>query len=225
MKKLLYSILVIFFSLNFTSYVYADCAAEEINSLKKEAQKIKVTYKHIEEYEVADGYLFYNRFMLNFKNLSSDNSIMYNDRIWNVENGNTNILFEWTSGKYYFYVYSNKCNTKLLRLDIVVPYFNEYSLDPLCEGIDGNDFSLCSKYKNGDSYISYETFKEKVSRYKEEHKTNEINNAEKQSNVFDDLIYFIIKNKYYFVAIISFFLIIIFITFLLKKRKRRGVLK
>ena len=43
-------------------------------------------------------------------------------------------------------MYSEKCDETLKDITVTLPRFNEYSLDPLCDGVDTEDFRYCNKY-------------------------------------------------------------------------------
>ena len=55
-------ITIIFFSIPICK---ADCSNEEIADLKKEVNKVKVEYEHIDGFETDDGEKDYNRFNVN----------------------------------------------------------------------------------------------------------------------------------------------------------------
>ena len=56
MKNIKYCLITLLLMLINIYPVYADCTEEEINKLKKEADKIEITYKHIDkEQEGSEG--------------------------------------------------------------------------------------------------------------------------------------------------------------------------
>ena len=65
-KYILFTFLIL--SLSILS-AYAECTKEEINTLKQEANKIKVTYKHLGGIETAIG-TDYSRFKITVKNIT-----------------------------------------------------------------------------------------------------------------------------------------------------------
>ena len=66
-------------------------------------------------------------------------------------------------------------------IDFLNKKFNSYSLDTLCDGIDGDDFPLCGKYL--DYEVSYDTFKRKVEDYKKVQETKKNNNEQINNDI------------------------------------------
>ena len=222
--------LIIFYVMIFvlaTCSVNAQCTNEEIDNLKKEANKIKVTYKHLGAVENDEGITVYDKFNVTFKNISDDLYIeMFNfSYVKHPENGT--IVDTFTTGNWNFDIYSDKCEERISSINVYLPKFNIYSLDPLCKDIDVEEFALCGKYYEYD--ISYEAFKEKVVIYRNNHKIIEKNAlvvADKNLSYYLNFIYdFIVNNFIYF--IIGTIIIFSFIIFSIanKKRRSRGVLK
>lgn len=227
MKKLIYFIFTIMIFTFTTFYVHANCTDEEISSLKKEAEKIKVTYKHLGAVEVEGGAIEYSHFNLTFTNL---NNYMYLKDDYNnvikADNNSDTIILESQTGSYKYSIFSEKCDVPLKILNIVLPKFNIYSLDPLCEGIDGDDFALCGKYYN--SNISYETFMKKITDYKKKNNINSDNDLDEDKSIayyLKSIYDYIFNNLIYFVYGLAISLILIVLTIIIKKKKNRGVLK
>lgn len=230
MNKIKYLIFsVIIFTLTF-SYANAECTTEELSSLRQDADKVKVTYKHLGEVDVEDGGVTYNLFNLKFKNLTDDLYIRldsYNSE-WKHEAGVDEISFDIVTGTYNFAVYSEKCQVKLSNIKVKIPRFNMYSLDPLCDGIDGTDFPLCGKYYEYE--ISYDNFKTRVEDYRKKNKIDESNNntsKEKFSinTILSRILNFIDEYQLYLlISLIVIFLVLIMII-VIKKKKKRGVLE
>lgn len=228
MKKLIYLVFMIMLFTFTTCYVHASCTNEEISSLKKEAEKIKVTYKHLGAVEDDEGITVYDKFNVTFKNVNDDLYIeLFNFSYTNYpENGV--IIDTFTTGNWNFDIYSDKCEMKIKEIKVVLPKFNIYSSDPLCEGIDGNDFALCGKYYDYD--ISYTTFKEKVESYRKLHNIAD-NNGEKEVEKREFLYYwnyiydFVYKNIIYFAFGFGLLILLLLVFMIIKRRKNRGVLK
>lgn len=224
-KYLMFGILFLFFDI---FYVNASCSTDEIMSLVSEANKIKVTYKHkgIVETVVDDiNYTNYYAFDVTIKNVSDDFYI-------SIPGVNINLIpidgvidTNLNNGDWLFQVYSNKCDVIINEIKVHLPKFNLYSLDSLCEGIDGDDFALCGKYYEYD--ISYDTFKEQVDKYRITHNIDKITNEDGNDleNIVDASINFIILNKYYFAVGISILILLLVIILLVKKKRKRGVLE
>lgn len=223
--------LIIFYVMIFvlaTCSVNAQCTNEEIDNLKKEANKIKVTYKHLGAVEVEGGVNEYNHFSLTFKNLGNDMYIK--DAYGNLIKSDTDfdsIVIESQTGTYKYYIYSGKCGISLKALDIKLPRFNIYSLDSLCDGIDVEKFELCGKYYEYD--VPYEIFKKKIEEFKKNTSNVEkINNKEEKKNFTYYINYFynyIQDNLLYFSFGVGFILLFLIILLVIKNKKNRGVLK
>ena len=199
MKKIKYLIFTLIFISLSVSYVSASCTSEELSKLKAEASKIKVTYKHLGKIEYEDGDVTYSLFDVTMKNIP---------------------------GKWQLEVYSNKCEEMVGVINVELPKFNTYSLDPLCEGIDESEVPLCGKYYEYD--VSYERFKETVSAYRDNHMiNNEETDDEKEnfSKVFNKISKFIVKYKLYFITFSIIIILTPIIIKLFKKKKKRGVLE
>lgn len=226
LKYIIFTILLFIFSF---SYTYADCTKEELFSLSKEADKIMVTYKHLGAVEVEGGVLEYNHFLITFKNINKDLYIktIYDEEI-KVEDNSSTISFNTETGNYKYYIMSTKCGTSVSEIKVNIPRFNTYSLDPLCKGIDGDDFPLCGKYYN--TYIDYDTFETKVTEYRKINKvanfdTNKSNNTTKEnkiSKITTNIVEFITKYQLYLLITL---VVILIILLLLRKRRKRGVLE
>ncbi len=204
------------------SLVKANCTNEEIAKLKDEASKIKVTYEHLGKVDMYDE-IKYNLFNIEITNIPDDFYIkIYNDIVYNPVDGK--VEKKLSTGKWEIKVYSNKCEEQIDKINLKLPTFNMYSLDPLCEGIDGDDFPLCGKYY--ESRVSYADFEKRVKSYIATHpkkNNNDVNNDDK--NIFENVLVFLIKYKYYFASGTILLVVLIILFFSWKKRRNRGVLK
>lgn len=227
MKNIRFLLIIILFLFVNVFYVHASCTDEEIALLKEEAQKIKVSYKHKGAVEI-DEEIFYNQFDITVRNLN-DNfyvSLLAGSEKLFPQDGIAKTRL--TSGKWLFKIYSTKCEILIDEIDVFLPTFNLYSLDPLCEGIDGNDFPMCGKYYEYD--ISYEEFKKSLESYIN---SLDVDNYEQEDTLFIDdvnnlvnkIFNFIVKYKYYFLCTILALLIIVILLILIKRHKKRGVLE
>ena len=223
-KYILFTFLIL--SLSILS-AYAECTKEELNTLKQEANKIKVTYKHLGGIETPIG-TDYNRFEITVKNISDDliPTLLGYEIILEPQNGVAK--YELSTGNWSIDIYSNKCTGIIHSISFRLPSFNKYSLDPLCEGIDGNDFILCGKYL--DYQVSYDTFKRKVEEYRKTHeikKDNSINNEDDTTvnEILNKIVKYITDYQMHIIIVLGIILIILIILIIIKKKKKRGVLE
>lgn len=210
------------------THIYADCTNEEIDKLKDEAENIKITYKHLGKVETEDGPT-YNQFEVTIKNIPDDFYVSLLNGTLKYTPTDGTITDIYNSGTWNFEFYSNKCQQKIDEIKVKIPRFNLYSLDPLCEGIDGNDFPLCGKYYDYD--VSYESFKQQVNHYRATYKIG-IENPNKESNdnsklgkILNTVLNFIKTYQLYFIIALLLIIIIIIASIVIIKRKKRGVLQ
>lgn len=220
--KYVFFILCVFFVNVF--YVRASCTNEEITNLKEDTKKIKITYKHLGEVDLGEGEVYYNYFKLKANNLSDDFYVLLSKNTNRLIPNNGIIETTVYSGKWDFHIYSNKCGMKINTIEIIIPTFNIYSLDPLCEGIDANDFELCSKYYEYN--IGYDDFVQRVTRYRDINNVGMPVDDEIFINKYLNkiLVFFNQYELYFLVGFIALMLIILIIL-LLRKRRKRGVLE
>lgn len=224
-KYIIFTIMILFLNI---SYVYAECTTEEMTNLKKEANKIRATYKHLGKVETEWGEIFYNNFNLEFTNVPNDFYLKIEGLDEEYKPENNIVKMTINNGKWNFDIYSSKCAEKVDSLLVKIPRYNVYSEDPLCEGIDGDKFSLCGKYYESD--VTYESFKERVENYRAIHKIDskkdkqEVIENKKNINL-DIIIKYINKYKTYILGSIISILLIVIITIIIKKKRSRGVLK
>lgn len=209
------------FLILFSSSAKADCTTEEINTLKKDADKIKVTYELLETNT--------DEYKLEIDSISDKFYITLDDidnKYYVEDNKNAIIINNSSSGKHTIKIYSSKCNKQIDTISFRLPKLNSYYYDPLCIGIDEKDFELCGKYYNYD--VSYEDFKQRVERYR--YINNIGYNQDEEDDVdkgttFDKIYNFINIYKKYILLGTSILLIIILSIVLIKHKKKRGVLK
>lgn len=225
-KYTLFTIIMLFISI---FHVNASCTNEEISALKELADDIKITYKHLGRVEDNEGTFHYNNFEINVKNISNDFYIMTLSNTIKLLPENEMIKTVMTSGTWNFDIYSNKCEEKISEIEVFIPKFNTYSLDPLCDGVDGKNFPLCGKYYEYD--VSYNNFVERVKHYRTVHNIgSNVDIDDKEEKNFFQLIYdkvlnFLVNYKLYVIISISIVLISIIAIVLVKRRKKRGVLE
>lgn len=223
-KYILFTFLIL--SLSILS-ANAECTKEEINTLKQEANKIKVTYKHLGAVETVTG-TDYSRFKITVKNIDDDFNIYIPTYEIELEKEKGMSEYELSTGNWTLEIYSKKCDEMINSINFRLPTFNKYSLDPLCEGIDGEDFSLCGKYLEYE--VSYDTFKRKVEEYKNTHeiKKDDNNNIQEQltlKTIYNKILNFIIKYQIYIIIVLGVLLLLLIIIIVVSKKKKRGVLE
>lgn len=221
-KYILFTILFLFLNI---FYVNASCTNEEIKELKDLSKDIRITYKHKGIIETEERTL-YNQFDVTVKNLDDDLYV-------SLFGGSTELLpvngiatIELNNGTWYFEIYSNRCNVLIDRIKVFLPKFNLLSLDPLCEGIDGDDFPLCGKYYEYD--INYDEFQEKVISYREKKNMNNVSDNEKKIDfnaLFKKVIDFVIEYKLYFIGSLIILFVILILIVAIKRNRKRGVLE
>lgn len=226
MKNFKYTVLFLLMFFISNIYVYASCANEELLDLKKKANDIKVSYKHLGLVESGDGNSNYNSFSVVIKNIDDDfylNATRLGGVRLEPNDGEIKLILE--TGKWNINIYSDKCDVLVDNIEFKLPRFNMYSLDPLCKGIDGNDFRLCGKYYEYD--VSYENFVDRVTYYRS---VNKIYSSDKKddnndNNLFNNVLDFLMRYKLYVIITLSILLVLLFILLIIRKRRRMGVLK
>lgn len=221
-KYILFS--TIFLFLNILN-VEASCTNNDIKNLKDLAEDIKITYKHKGKVETEEG-AFYNIFDVRVKNVPDDFYVSLYDGTVKLEPIDGEILEEFNNGTWYFDIYSNKCNERITQIKVFIPRFNVYSLDPLCEGIDGDDFSLCGKYYEYD--VSYDDFVTRVNDYRNRHNIDSDNtsiNDNDNNNIFGKILDVILIYKNYILIALGILLTILLIIMVINRKKKRGVLE
>lgn len=221
-KYMFFTMLLLFLNM---FYVNASCTDEEINNLKELADDIKITYKYLGKIEEEDG-IFDNQYEVKVKNMPNDLFIsLYNGTII-LTPSDGEIVTTFNNGTWDLKIYSNNCDTLIDSIEVFIPRFNEYSLDPLCEGIDGDDFPLCGKYYEYE--VSYESFKERVNYYRATHNVENVDdedNVDDTNLIFENLLEYIIKYRLYIVVSLVILLIILILIIIIQRRKKRGVLE
>lgn len=221
MRRIYYIFTILFSIILLVSHVNAECTSEELNELKTKADEIKITYEHLGAVETPTGPT-YDYFDVRVKNVPDDYYvIVFGNK--KMEPENNLITIKMSFGEEEIDIYSNKCDEKLKTISFKLPRFNIYSLDPLCEDIDGDDFSLCDKYYDYD--VSYDNFVKRVTSYRNTHNVTKKEEPVKEESIFDKIIKIIKDNIMYIGVGLSIVGIIIGLIVLIKNRKKRGVLE
>ncbi len=226
MKNMKYCLIALLLMIINIYPVYAECTNEEIANLKKEADKIEITYKHLGEVTKEDGSKVYNEFMVTARNIP-DNIYVHlfpmTTESFVEENGELKIKL--TTGAWTYKLYSSQCEDYIDSIEVKLPTFNEYSLDPLCKGVDGNDFKLCGKYY--ESTVTREIFERRVNLYRRQHNIGIINSEEKEKNssILKDALNFITKYKIYAIIIVSTIILVIVGIIVFSRNRKRKILQ
>lgn len=222
-KYLLFAIMILFLNI---SYVNAECSDEELNQITKEIDKIEITYKHLGEVTKEDGSKVYNQFLVTAKNIPENVYVHLSPMTEeNFDETTEDLKIKLTTGTWYYNMYSSKCETVVDTITVKLPTFNIYSLDPLCEGVDGEDFKYCDKYY--EYQIDRETFERKVKAYRIEHKIRQEDTpkVEKENNFFPKILDILKDNYLYILGVIGVLLIITIIIIIISKKKKRKILQ
>lgn len=172
------------------------CSFSDIARLKKIASNINTSY----DYEIKNNEAYFEITLVNL------NEEMYlvdtsNNKTYNYSS-NTIKLNNYKSGstvKFNVYPINSDCADELLRTIVVVlPKYNSYYDDEICQGIE--DYSLCQKWSTHN--LSYTEFVKKINIYKESLKKDNpvIIQDEDDSSIFDLILQFLIK--YYYIPLI-----------------------
>ena len=227
MKKNIYQLIVILILFLSIPYIKADCTSEELKELKKETKQIKIIYEHMGKVTTEEGGTDYNKFSVDIVNIPDNYYIIVNDGLnYKEEPQNNKVNVILSNGSWTINIYSNKCESEIDTIRFKLPRFNIYSLDPLCEGVDGEKFPLCGKYYEYD--VSYDSFKQRVEHYRTTNnikKSNNSNDTENKKNYFEIIINYLNKYKLYIISGVGVIILITVITIIIKKRRNRGVLK
>ncbi len=226
MKKLIYMVITLFLVFSGTSYVMASCTNEEIKELKSLAKDIKITYKHRGKV-IIDDVADYSQFDVTVKNLNEDFYVIIAGGLERLESDNGSAQIILSNGNWDFEVNSKRCEVKIDEIKVFLPRFNVYSLDPLCDGIDGDDFALCGKYY--EYSVNYESFKERVTNYRNMHSISNDGYDVDDKNVFekflDAFISFANKYKWYIAGGLGLLVIALILLIMGLRKRKLGVLE
>jgi len=233
----------------FTTSVKADC---DLEAMKEAASKVEVTYDvDIGNYNETGQY---NKYVVTVHNLTNDiyaydesnGNQFINDKYVYLENQKAYVFYSrasesirtayegrfvegnvysgYTVGTHTFDVYANECTDKLKSITIKITKFNEYSQTEACEGISGDDLSVCGEWFDNRN-LSSEDFNTIV----EEYKNGNIEDGSQIETIddinlsfFNKIVYFL-KNNYLY--IIGGIVLIVIIVSLIVIRQRRGRLE
>ena len=205
MKKIIFMVVVLFFSINYVSAV--SCDNDDIARLKVLAQNVNYSSDFIGDKDGVNDFQLYN---VSFSGLNDEMYISDVKRSFFVYNDND--VIKMRSGINNLEIYSKNCGNRVLRtLTINLPIFNVYSLSEECDSIDINEFELCDPWYQGK--IDSDYFSDNLNKYlKSKEKKKEEN--KNKSNWFIDNIYLL-----FVLGIIVIIVLIIVIKDIIKKNK------
>ncbi len=216
-NNLLFTILLLILSINI---VQAECTEEEKKQITESINKVELIYKHLGEVTKEDGSKVYNEYMVTATNIPEGVYVhLYPFTDENFEETEEGLKLKLTTGEWHYYMYSAKCNEVLKDIELNLPKFNTYSLDPLCKDVDTDDFIYCHKYYKGD--ISRETFERKVKEYRQLNHLDDSNNPKNiKTNIIKPIINFLLKYYIYILITIGVSLLTVLLVKIIQKRKR-----
>ena len=137
------------------------CKFSEISRYKSLATNISTTYDYIEK----NGKL---TFSVTLVNLNEELYIVdtTNEKVYKYD-GKERTISGYAPGtvvKYEVYTNNKDCSDTLLyTIRIVLPYYNPYYSDEICNGVE--NYIYCQKWYNNN--LDYDTFVSRVTTYKE----------------------------------------------------------
>lgn len=208
MNKKKYIAFPLMLSLLCINNVYADCIQEEIDEFKKIKDDYKVTYKFNKETK---------DYTLLFDNPSPDlfDYIIYiegNIKCEDINQTRTeSACYNIPIDEYKIEVVgiTESCKDVFKTIALKLPKYNNYSEDPICEGIE--EFVLCQP--TYDKEIDYDTFVSRVNTYKKSKNKENIDEptTKKEANSIEKIVQYIQENLIN-VIIITVFIILITIS-------------
>lgn len=198
MKKvfLILGFLFAFFPIMVKAY---SCSSEQTERYKKLASQIHATY----DYKELNNEIIFD---ITFHNVHSELYIADYDNFdyhvkYTAEKGIVLAKGYAPSNSYTFKILNKNsvCNTQIIsNITVNLPFYNKYSNDPLCAGI--NEFSLCQKWSNPGSLTERE-FKRSVQEYKKLKQESEQNSQIlEEKNNWDKIRDFVAGYYIYIVA-------------------------
>ena len=225
MKKYIYFMMTILLLCLFINKVDADCTDAELSQIKKDVSKVTISYKHLGEVVKEDGSIVYNEFMVTAKNIPEDVYVYLSPMtLEKFETDDEELKIRLTTGNWEYNFYSAKCSAVVNKISFKLPTFNIYSLDPLCSGIDADEFKLCGKYYEGT--VSRESFEQRLELYKKLHASEDKKEeSEDKIDIIAIIKDFIVKYYIYMVMAIVFTLFVALIVIIISKRKSKKLLQ
>lgn len=221
MKKRKYIALTLILSLLSMKNVYAnECQMNLIRDFKKIENQYKIDYRYNID---KQSYTI----ILNYSTNKNYEYKTYD--VENLECEQINITTKECHGfkpgiyRYQIDGENSECKQNVKVMNIEIKELNNYSNDPLCNGIE--EFVLCQKdyYKD----IDYETFVSRVNTYRKTKKEQEENEKMKQqesekNNIANKIKEYIEENFVQIIIITMFIILIIISTIVIIKSSRKS---
>lgn len=215
-KKIIISTLILsLFSIN---QVYASCTKEELEEFKKIEKEYKVTYefnKATKDYTISFhtpqrkkyDYEIYTDIKLNCKIIDEEVIECYNIPINTYRLSIVGV--------------TSTCDDLLKEETLKLPELNNYSEDPLCEGIE--EFYLCRP--TTEKQVDRETFESRVKTYKKT-KLKKENEEKKQTAIKEEnenkIVKYIRENIFQIIIYVIFLILILITTIITMKSIRKS---
>lgn len=153
-------LLLLTFLIPVTSVSGYYCKFSEISRYKSLASNISTTYDYVEKNNKLT-------FSITLVNLNKELYIvdMTTEKVYNYTSNELTIsgYAPGTIVKYAVYTTNPNCSDTLLyTVRVVLPYYNPYYSDPICDGV--SDYIYCQKWYNNN--LDYDTFISRVKAYK-----------------------------------------------------------
>lgn len=207
MKKKKYIALTLMLSLFCITKTHASCTQEE----KIEFNKIEDEYKIVQEIN-KENKTYTLKLIRTNPNMYDYVFYISGELICNDINETTAECYNFTPGTYRIEIkgQTNTCNDVLKEISLKLPKYNEYSENPLCEGIE--EFVLCQP--TYEKEIDYETFVSRVNTYKktkQEKIENEIKQQSPQNDnkIINNIISYVKENLIQIIIITIFIVLLI----------------
>ena len=210
-KKLIFTTILF---LTCITNTYAACTQEEINEFKKIEDKYTI------KYEFNKDTKDYTLYFLNYE------PNKYSYFIETGEKMNCIVLDEERTkcsgikpNKYNIEILgiTSTCDEVLKTITLNLKEYNNYSEDPLCEGIE--EFVLCQPTYDKD--IDYDTFVSRVNTYKKSKAKKEVNNQQEETKE-NKAIEYIKENIFQIIIIIIFVILVLITTIITMKTIRKS---
>ena len=218
MRKIKKTVLLLLILLPNT--VFAECTKEEINYFKRIENNYKINYeynKDTKDYTVT----FY-----------SPEPDKYEYMIYSEKENFTNcdavseketVCHNVQANEYYIEILgqTTTCTDALKDLTINLSRYNNFSEDPLCEGIE--EFVLCQP--TYDKELDYDTFVSRINTYKKTKQKEikeDIANDKKDNQIISNITNYLKENIFQIIIIIMFSVAIIVTIILTAKSMRKS---
>lgn len=200
--------------------VHAACTQKEKENFKEIENKYEITYEYHSDTKKYTVYFDranpdkYEYIIYSGKNLDCSEVDKTTAKCSNLE-----------PGKYVVRIMgqTKSCNDVLQETTLVLPEYNKYYNDPLCNGIE--EFVLCQE--TYDKEMDYETFKSRVETYKKSKAENEIKKQEeekeqKEKEFKEDISNFFEENYINIIIVVIFIILVTITTIITAKQVRKS---